>query len=393
MSSGRFTVSAGQSPTSVESIDYLAFTRGAIPGRVGGNATQLGAGHEQALRTIDESEAAFTVATGARNDTAAEFTYELPALTTFNRFAIPNIIESPNPAITFIGRVEVFGSVQGPDTGYALLAEGSLVAHTRRGDVTELALIDSRPIRWIRLRLTGGLDLSRGEAALEFTELIGQGMQEPTTPVYRFRGDWSAGAQAMVMRQQGAVVSGCFDTAGEFTGTVSGNVLHAIGLNKTDRTPSFFVLGAGLDGSLRGMRASGARPFRAYAATKAAPGSSPRCTPPPTVLACGAVLHLAFDADSPVLPPSAVPVIEAVAEGVRGESRTLIVESHTAAGDDPARTELAFRRAQAVGAELVRRGLAADRVKVTSLAAGRPLVGGADEFTRAFNRRWEVRCQ
>lgn len=61
-----------------QEVDYLSFARGALP------------------------------------QTVVELTYELPALTTFDSFAVPNIFETPSPSQTFFKNVVVLGSASGP---------------------------------------------------------------------------------------------------------------------------------------------------------------------------------------------------------------------------------------------------------------------------------------
>lgn len=378
-------------------IDYLAFVQGAMPLRVAGAAAQLGAGDEQALRAVDGNLSAFTVASGAREDTVAEFVYELAAPTSFDRFAVPNVLEAPSPAVTFARSVEVLGSSQGPDTGFSVLASATLVAHTRRGEWTELPIVETRPVRWVRLRLAGGLDLNRGAAAIEFTEIVGNGMQEPATLMYRFRGDWTGPGLSMTFRQQGAIVSGCYDTAGELTGTVSGNLLRAVGTNRNDKVRSTFVLGVAADGTLRGMRTTGTGAFRPYVASKNMPGMPARCTPLPVALACGSTVHaISFAADSADLLPDSAAVLSVLADGLRTETgRSIVVEAFVAAaeGAPGAAQALTERRAAAVVADLIRRGVAADRLRAVGGGSGRSLVAGDDETARAMNRRIEIRCQ
>ncbi len=43
-------------------------------------------------------------------DTNTEFVYELPAPTTFERFAVPNVLETPSPHQTFVRELHIEGS-------------------------------------------------------------------------------------------------------------------------------------------------------------------------------------------------------------------------------------------------------------------------------------------
>ncbi len=390
--------SGAQTPPStvVDRIDYLALAQGALPIRVGGAGAQLGVGYEQAIRFVDGSPNPFTFVSGARRDTATEFTYELAASTRFDRFAVPNVLETPSPAQTFARSVEVLGSAQGPDVGYTLLASATLEAHKRRGEVTELAVVEERPVRWVRLRLIGGLDVPAGDASLEFSEIIGNGTQETPNPVYRFRGGWQGTGVSLELRQDGSVVSGCYDTGGELKGTVTGNILRATGVVSATRVRSAFILGVAADGTLRGVRSTNGAPFRLYTAPKSTAGTAAKCAPPPATLGCGSVLHgVVFDFDSAILRPESTPVLAALFEGLKTDARaSILIEGHTSnEGAAEYNLGLSQRRAQAVVADLMGRGIGAQRLRASGAGESRPIAGNDDENGRALNRRVEVTCQ
>ena len=117
--------------------------------------------------------------------------------------------------------------------------------------------------------------------------------------------------RACQLRQDGAVVSGCYDQDGDLTGTVTGNVLKALGVDRSDRVPSAFILSVRADGTLLGVRSSNRAPFVVYAGDCAPAGSGPPCPPPPpAVLGCGAVIHgINFDFDSATIRPDSEPVL------------------------------------------------------------------------------------
>ena len=173
---------------------------------------------------------------------------------------------------------------------------------------------------------------------------------------------------------------------------------------------STFVLAVAADGTIRGVRSTARRPFKLYTAPKTAPGAPSRCVPPPPTLACGAVIHgVNFDIGAADIRPEAAPVLTALANGLRASvsgsasgpvgaasGASIVIEGHVAndggVSADPSLPSLSLRRAQAVAAELVRRGLAADRVRAVGLGSTRPIAGNDDEYGRALNRRIEVRC-
>ena len=91
-------------------VDYMAFAQGTVPVSIGGAGAKLGADFEAAVRVTDGDPTSFTVADRAPADTDTEFVYQLAAPTTFDRFAVPNVVETPSPTATFTRLVEVHGS-------------------------------------------------------------------------------------------------------------------------------------------------------------------------------------------------------------------------------------------------------------------------------------------
>lgn len=118
--------------TAPERVDYLTFAQGAVPVGIGGAGARLGANFEAAVRITDGDLTAFTIVNRATAETDTEFVYQLPALTTFDRFAVPNIVETPSPTTTFTRVVEVHGSATSATDGFQLLASGDAPRGTHR---------------------------------------------------------------------------------------------------------------------------------------------------------------------------------------------------------------------------------------------------------------------
>ena len=382
---------AGNAP---ERLDYLTFAQGAIPIAIEGPGARLGASFEQAVRITDGDPTSFTIVTGARPETETVFVYELPAATTFDRFAVPNVQETPSPTQTFTRIVEVHGSASSPTEGYALLASGTLATHRARGQVTELKIAAKRPVRWIRLRLVGGIDTPEPLTSFEFSEIIGNGTQDTAPMMDTFHGVWRTGSNVLDLQQRGPVVSGCYDRTGHLTGTVTGNILRATGL---DRWPSAFILTVMRDGSVRGVRSTNKAPFRLYSAAAAAKGATGRCgKPAPPMLGCGSVIHgINFDFDSARIRPESQGVLAELFVGLKSDARRkIVIEGHTSSeGATAYNQQLSERRARAVVTDLVGRGLVAERVSAAGLGEVRPIAANTDESGRLLNRRVEVKCQ
>ena len=311
-------------PAGPERIDYLTFAQGAVPLSIGGAGATLGADFERAVRSADGDPTAFTMVDGASGDADTEFLYQLPAPTTFDRFAVPNVRETPSPAATFTKLVDDYRSPTSAADRFLQLASRTLQTHKTRGLSTELTIAARRPVRWVKLRLVGGID--------------------------------------------------------------SG-----------DKTPSQFILSVAADGSLRGVRSSNRGPFRLYTVGATPPGTVAGCPPPPPpALGCGSIVHgITFAFDSAEIRPESAGVLEELFGGLRADpSAKILIEGHTSnEGTDEYNQRLSERRAQAVVADLVRRGLAKDRLSGTGIGESRPIASNNDESGRSLNRRVEVKCQ
>ncbi|MCC7008004.1 MAG: OmpA family protein [Acidobacteria bacterium] len=378
-------------------IDYLTFAQGAVPVSIGGTGSKAGAGFEHAVRATDGDPTPFTVVNGASADAETEFVYELPALTTFDRLAVPNVVETPSPSATFTRTVEVHGSTTSASEGFALLASATLRTHAARGQVTELTMAATRPVRWVKLRLAGGIDVMRPQSSFEFSEIIGNGTQATPELSPAFTGAWRAQANRIRLIQKGPIVSGCYDSSGELAGTVTGNILRATGISRADKTTSQFILSVAADGSLRGVRSSNGAPFRLFNVAPAPAGTRVECAEPaPPALGCGSVIHgITFAFDSAEIRADSAGVLGELFRGLAADrSATILIEGHTSSeGSDEYNQRLSERRAQAVVADLVRRGIAASRLSAAGIGERRPLAGNQDEAGRSLNRRVEVKCR
>lgn len=380
-----------------ERIDYLTFAQGAIPVSIGGMGVKFGANYERAVRSIDGDPNNFSVMFPAPADADVEFVYHLPALTTFDRLAVPNIFETPSPADTFVRRVEVYGSTSSAKDGWVLLGAADLQTHRARGLVTEIPVVAKQPVRWVRLRLAGGINVLRPTSSFEFSEIIGNGTQEASEPVTHFTGAWRTMANRMRLQQDGVLVSGCYDTSGVLTGTVTGNILRATGVSQSDKTPSAFILAVAEDGTIRGVRSSNNGPFRLYTLDVAQGDAGATCAQPsPPAIGCGSIIHgINFDFDSAVIRPESAAVLAELYEGLSADrSAKIVIEGHTSSeGTEEYNQRLSERRAQAVVDDLVRRGIVAARLSAAGIGERRPIATNNDESGRSLNRRVEVKCQ
>ncbi len=376
--------------------DLLTFAHGALPLKIEGSGARLGTNPEHAIALIDGSRTARTLNhQWVQPDTDFIFTYALPAATTFKRFLVPEIGETPSAYQTFVHTIEIHGASASPDGPWTLLASGVLTPHPRRGQETVLPLVASPAVRWVRVRLSGAN--TPGARFVEFTELIGQGDQAPVPRSDAFTGVWSPRTGAIRLDQQGALVSGCADGGRKLlTGAVSGNLLFATLKDAHTGIPGAMILSVDPAGALAGLRSDNGAPFRPYDGA-AAPSTTPSgCEPRPVrALGCGDTLHgLRFAYDSAALLPESAELLDALYTGLKATPNTRItLTGHTSSeGAAPYNQDLSERRAAAVLDALVSRGL--PRVRLTAAGQGEaePLAKNDTEAGRALNRRVVISC-
>lgn len=391
---------SGQGSTSVADssrIDYLTFAEGAVPISIGGLGAEMGPNAESQIQWIDGDATPRGFISTEDMEVVTEFTYELPSLTTFDRFAVPEVGEVPSAFTTFTRSVEVLGSSVGPDSGFELLASATLETHEGRGQVTELTMAAMPGVRWIKLRLQGGIENLEDRMGFQFSEIIGNGTQEPRPLSDQFSGAWDSQYVKMELQQEGVLVSGCYDSQGELEGTVEGNILRARGVDRGGaQTVSLFILTVLKDGTLTGVRSTNGGPFGLY--TGPAVEDVPRLTcgdPPQPSLGCGSVIHgINFGFDSADILPTSEPILNELFSGLAGDgSATITIEGHTSnEGSNDYNQTLSERRAQAVVDDLVRRGIDGSRLSAVGKGEAEPIAPNSNENGRSLNRRVEIEC-
>lgn len=348
-----------------------------------------------AIGLIDGNPNGFVVTPrpGTATD-SVEIVYVLPALTRFERFAVPNVRETPSPSQTFFRKVEVLGSSESPDGPFAVLAQGELVMHEERGSVTELAVMPDQPeVLWVKLRLTDGVSVEVEKTFFEFSELIGNGVQRAQQPSAGFSGVWEGRGVDIELAQEGASVTGCYDQGNRLAGTVQGKVLRALGTDDAG-VESQFILIANDDGALRGLRSSNGAPFKPYDGEPSA--NAPVCLPPEApAIGCGSIVHgIGFDFDSAVIRDESQPLIVALYDGLSasGADAVQIIGHSSSEGAEDYNRDLSQRRANSVVEALVALGMDASQLTAAGHGEDEPIASNDDEAGRSLNRRVEIVC-
>ena len=378
-------------------VDYLSLAQGAVPVAFEGNAKQLGVGMEHALLAIDGNDGGYALTPkpgGAQ--TRIVFVYKLPALTTFKEFSVPNVLETPSPSQTFVRKVEIAGSDSGPEGQFRVLAGATLETHSAKGKTTSIPIAVEKPVRWVRVTMEGGINIQRDKTFFEFSEIIGRGTQEPVPLSEAFRGKWKGRGVLLELKQDGAIVSGCYDGEGDIKGTVSGNLLRATGQTRKGQIPSTFVLAVGDNGEITGVRSTNGAPFRLYSGV-AAPGIKTECSEQGVQpLGCGSIIHgINFDFDSATIRPESDKLLDALATGLQASAASAItVIGHTSSeGSDAYNDKLSQSRAEAVVAAIVGRGISAGRVLAEGRGEKQPIADNVTDAGRSLNRRVEIACR
>ncbi|MBZ0128124.1 MAG: OmpA family protein [Rhodobacteraceae bacterium] len=375
--------------------DLMTFAHGVLPLSVETGGSAMRVDMTAAIAAIDGNPGGFnaTAKPGTGADTV-EITYALPALTRFDRFAIPNILETPSPSQTFFRNIEVLGSASAADAGFVTLATGTLSTHEGRDMMTELALAADQPeVMWIRLRLSDGIKVERDKTYFEFSELIANGTQRDVELSDGFAGVWKGRDVKIELAQDGATVTGCYDSNSELAGTVEGRVLRALGHDSAGIASQFILIAAD-NGALSGLRSTNGAPFKPY--NGEASDKPPAClSPEPPVLGCGAIVHgIGFDYDSDVIRDGSQTLIAALFDGLKAEGGTgIVITGHSSSeGQADYNRDLSQRRAQAVVDALVALGLDVAQISASGRGEDDPIASNADEAGRSMNRRVEVQC-
>ncbi len=356
------------------------------------------------LRMIDGDDRELTL-TGD-DDGPVELVYRLVAETTFDRFAIPNVVETPGN-VTFFKSVVVSGSAEGPDTGFEVLAEFELETHGPDETVTEIEPDTLVPVRWIKVSLEGGINIEQGDEGrtnLQFTEIIGNGTQATSDLTDAFSGVWDfrlterldVKGSPLELRQTGATITGCLDTI-VINGSVNGRIARATGVDVAqDDRPSAFIFVVDEDETIQAVWSENGRVFGARTAVVDPDVTSSPCSEtPPEPQYCGIAVYVNFAFNSAEILPESAQVLSDLYDGLVADGVTsVIVEGHTSTeGSEAYNLDLSERRAQAVVADLVARGFDAAGISAVGKGESEPLLSpDDDESSRSLNRRVEIVC-
>lgn len=379
--------------------DLLTFARGVLfvsqTGLASGSAGT-------ALSAIDGDPYRMALMTDGQGP--VEFVYKLPALTRFERFAVPQVMEAPGNT-TFVRSVVVSGSSEGPDQGFRELAAFELETHATDDEVSEVSVDSVMPVRWIKVRFEGGILIEPGDegrTAVRFSELMGYGEQESQSPSSAFDGRWELRlterrdlkGEPFELHQDGPVVTGCVGTI-RFQGSVNGRVAKVSGEDPATGRTGALILVADDDGSIHASMAANRGRFNARSAVSVPDPEGCGAEPPPPARVCGTDVYVNFEFDSDVIRAESEPVLADLYDRLLAEDaqRVQVVGHTSTEGSDDYNLDLSRRRAQAVVESLVARGFDMARISADGRGETQPLISpDANESARELNRRVQVTC-
>lgn len=340
------------------------------------------------------------------------FVVELPALTTFQSFGVPEITESGILKGKHVKTVEITASPEGPDAGFALLAKFEI--ETGKKAAQEWPVSAPRAVRWLKIQfLDRATPQAKDTDSVYFSELMGFGTQEPVEPrpdaytgVWNLRRGWDKSPNLIELRQSGSQITGCQVLGGQ-QGTISGDVHEGIARLIITTTqggrkvsiPSLALVTS--NGDLHGVSSlyAGLSPFSGTPAPKGTTTPCSQLPEPPNPVSAAleagltAILYgIHFDVDSDVLRPDAKPALEQILAALEKHAAfSVIIEGHTDSdGSDAHNLDLSRRRAQSVVAWLTERKIAPARLTARGKGETEPIADNDSSVGRALNRRVEV---
>ncbi len=389
-----------------ERVDLLSWGAGAFVVRLEAPATD-----NTAKAVVDGSLTTIGIGIPRREPLPHRLVVELPSATTFRSFAVPEMNEFGPARGRHVKTVVIEGSMEGPESGFRPLA--TLVLELDQGAPQEFPVPDPFRVRWVRVELRDRLLPAPADFDEHtFSELQGFGEQEPwEVPDDRFSGLWrlrrtgindEPGRNIVEIVQEGSEIRGCQVSGGQHT-TLGGSLEGGLARlmldleNPNGGVPAVATVTS--EGDLVGARFAGG--FHAFWASPD-PAAPSACgeemeAEDPIVAAMqdgrvSIIYGIHFDVDSDVLRPDATPALERILAALQAlGDEGMLIEGHTDAdGTDEHNRDLSQRRADAVVAWLVERGVDPARLISQGRGEAEPVADNETSAGKALNRRVEV---
>lgn len=327
-----------------------------------------------------------------------EIVVELAQPTALSAVAVSNegVLEADYPGIS-ARRVEVWGSLDGPDQGFRKILD--VEAEKAARSLFELP----QPVeaRWLKLRIRSNWGHGQYTELMEL-EAYGEALEvrEERPPL---AGVYDTNYDLIVFKQEGDQVRGCYDfDGGTLAGTTDGRVVRFQWTeNGGDQHGTAIMVLSQSGEQLNGFWYEGGEYQGLWLGARVTDGRAPSCELPPTeslersLAESGRaiVYGIRFDVDSATLRAESEQTLDEVLTLMQQQpALELIVEGHTdAVGETAYNRELSLRRAGAVVEWLVQRGVERERLEARGLGETQPVADNDTTQGRALNRRVELR--
>lgn len=407
---GYSVVHSQEKELAAERRDLLGWAEGAFTVRVPKPPRS-----EAAVVALDGLKATTTIGVPRHAPLPHEFVVELPALTTFESFAVPELGEFGPAKGKHVKTVEIEGSTEGAEAGFSPLIRFEIEIEKKAPQ--EFPVTVPKPVRWLKIRLLDRYTPQTSDVdGVLFSELMGYGKQEPRTAkpdaftgVWKLRRGYDVSRNLIELRQSGDQIEGCQILGGQ-QGEISGTVVDGMARLVTTTvqggrrvtTPSIARITS--EGELHGVSSvhSGLQPLSGVPAPA---GTTTPCSSPPEpknpvaeALKAGltAILYgIHFDVDSDVLRPDAKPALELILAALSDQPQiNVVIEGHTDSdGSDSHNLDLSERRAKSVVAWLTERQIAAARLTSRGKGETEPVASNDSPVGKGMNRRVEVEAR
>ncbi|MEQ9506138.1 MAG: OmpA family protein [Hyphomonas sp.] len=365
-------------------------------------AVLLSASHDElrALALTDGDDRSSWSVSTRKAPPPHEFVFELIAPADLTHVGIDGA--GPRPGGVSGGSakgVTVEGSAEGPDSGYVALASFDAAPD----GPTRVPVAPDNPVRWLRFTVHGTQDPSA--AWLYFDEVIAEGEFDPPEDEARFSGIFRIGRSDLIeLYQTGNLLRGCYvDNGGRSPGVLEGAVNDGVALLNwvsDEGVSGTAVLTRTAAGNIAGVRYrhKSRTPWGGPVATDAPP---PRCAEASPGNAISEALESAgeariygilFNHDSDVPRSVSLPALNLLLEALQSDPGLAVeIEGHTDSdGSDPYNLDLSARRAAAIVAWLVERGIEPGRLNSSGKGESEPVASNDTADGKSLNRRVDV---
>lgn len=326
-----------------------------------------------------------------------EILLELPRTSLLEKIVIDNSTaqESSYPGIS-AKDIEILASATSPTTGFTKLMD--VVAP--KGARKVFPLSNPTKARWLKLVIKSNWGDPNYSEIMELEAYGKPADPNPSQPP--LAGTFDTNYNKIYFETQGNQVKGCYDwSGGVLNGWTDGRVVQFEWRQNKGTQIGTAIMVVSADGKkINGLWYHKGKLQGVWVGPRAKPGDSANCTvqsgnPVQQALAESGRLityGIQFDTNLATLKPESKVVLGEVLGALQANPKMILtIEGHTdSSASETYNQDLSNRRAQAVVAWLVAKGIPAERLKAKGFGEARPIADNGTLQGRALNRRVEI---